>query len=289
MIKCTVNTTTGGKMVIVMDGVALRNRILDELHNKITCAGLCPMLAAILVGDDAASVVYVHNKEKYATIAGIQTTVVRMPVDVSTENIIDKINELNADKNVTGILIQLPLPEHIDTYRVLNSVAVEKDVDGFTDANIGRMYGAGRDFIVPCTPRGILALLDEYKIDVAGKNAVVIGRSNIVGRPMAHLLMGRNATVTVCHTKTPNIAEFTRRADIVVSATGRMKITGDMLKPGAVFIDVGMQRDENGKLCGDGDFESISAVAGYMTRTPGGTGPMTIAGLMQNTVDLIKF
>ena len=274
-------------MAIVMDGVALRNRILDELHGKIERAGAHPKLVAILVGDDAASAVYVRNKEKYATVAGIQPDVVRMPSSVSTEDIIAKIYELNADKSVTAILVQLPLPKHIDSHRVLNSVDVSKDVDGFTDANAGRMYGAGRDFIVPCTPRGILALLDEYKIDIAGKNAVVIGRSNIVGRPMAHMLMERNATVTICHSKTPNIADFTRNAYIVVSATGRMKITGDMLKPGSVFIDVGMQRDANGKLCGDGDFASISSVAGYVTPTPGGTGPMTIAGLMMNTVDLL--
>lgn len=273
-------------MAIIMDGVALRNRILNELRERVDCMGVHPKLVAILVGNDAASQVYVHNKEKYAAVAGIETDVIRMAADVSTEKIIEKIHELNTDKSVTGILVQLPLPEHIDAHRVLNSVDVSHDVDGFTDANIGRMYGAGRNFIIPCTPRGILMLLDEYKIDVAGKVAVVIGRSNIVGRPMAHMLTARNATVTLCHSKTPNIAEFTRNADIVVSATGKMKITGDMLKPGSVFIDVGMQRDENGKLCGDGDFASISAVAGYITPTPGGTGPMTIAGLMMNTVDL---
>ena len=273
-------------MATVMDGVALRNRILNELRERVDCMGVHPKLVAILVGNDAASQVYVHNKEKYAAVAGIETDVIRMPADVSTEKIIEKIYELNTDKSVTGILVQLPLPEHIDAHRVLNSVDISRDVDGFTDANIGRMYGAGRNFIIPCTPRGILMLLDEYKIDVSGRVAVVIGRSNIVGRPMAHMLTARNATVTLCHSKTPNIAEFTRNADIVVSATGKMKITGDMLKPGSVFIDVGMQRDENGKLCGDGDFASISAVAGYITPTPGGTGPMTIAGLMMNTVDL---
>lgn len=256
--------------------------MLNELRNRVESAGLHPKLVAILVGDDSASQVYVRNKEKYASLAGIETEVVRMPSDVDTDTIVSKIQELNADNSVTAILVQLPLPSHIDTDAVLNAVDVSKDVDGFTNANVGRMYGTGDNFIVPCTPRGILALLDEYKIDVSGKNAVVIGR------PMAQILLSRNATVTICHSKTPNIAECTRNADIVIAATGKMKITGDMLKPGAVFVDVGMQRDENGKLCGDGDFESCAAVIGYITPTPGGTGPMTIAGLMMNTVDLAK-
>ncbi len=275
-------------MAIVMDGVALRNRVLDALRVRVEKMARQPKLVAILVGDDPASQIYVRNKEKFAAAAGIATDVVRMHGDTDTNTIITKIHELNMDDSVTAILVQLPLPAHIDTHAVINAVDAAKDVDGFTDENIGRMYGAGRGFIVPCTPRGILALLDEYKIDVAGKNAVIIGRSNIVGRPMAQMLLARNATVTICHSRTPNIAEFTRCADIVVAATGKMTITGDMLKSGAVFIDVGMQRDENGKLHGDGDFESVSAVASYITPTPGGTGPMTIAGLMMNTVELAE-
>lgn len=275
-------------MATIMDGVALRNRVLDELREHVEKMSVRPKLIAVLVGDDPASQVYVRNKEKYASVAGIGTEVVRMSADVDTETLIKKIHELNADKTVTAILVQLPLPGHIDTYAVLNAVDVNKDVDGFTDANIGKMYGAGHGFIIPCTPRGILTLLDEYNIDVAGKHAVVIGRSNIVGKPMAQLLMARNVTVTVCHSRTPNIADFTRDADIVVAATGKITITGDMIKPGSVFIDVGMQRDENGKLRGDGDFESVAMVAGYITPTPGGTGPMTIAGLMMNTIDLAE-
>lgn len=275
-------------MAIIMDGVGLRNRLLDELRARVEKMSVRPKLVAILVGDDPASAVYVRNKEKYAAAAGIATDVVRMPAGVDTATIIAKIHELNADDSTTAILVQLPLPAHIDSYAVLNAVDARKDADGFTDVNIGKMYGGGHDFIVPCTPRGILALLDEYKIDVAGTRAVVIGRSNIVGRPMAHLLLMRNATVTICHSRTPNITEYTRDADIVVAATGKMTITGDMLKPGSVFIDVGMQRDENGKLRGDGDFDSVNAVAGYMTKTPGGTGPMTIAGLMMNTVELAE-
>lgn len=275
-------------MATIMDGVALRDKILDALRARVEQMPRRPKLVAVLIGDDAASAVYVRNKEKYAAVAGIATDVVRMSADVDTASVISKIHELNADDSVTAILVQLPLPAHIDTYAVLNAVDVTKDVDGFTDANIGKMYGAGRNFVVPCTPRGILALLDEYNIDVAGRGAVVIGRSNIVGRPMAQMLLSRNATVTVCHSRTPNIADFTRNADIVIAATGKMTITGDMIKPGAVFIDVGMRRDENGKLHGDGDFDSINAVAGFMTKTPGGTGPMTIAGLMMNTVELAE-
>jgi len=281
-----LQTKIGADMVIIMDGISLRDRILDELRNRVEQMSLHPKLVALLIGDDAASQVYVRNKEKYASVAGVNTEVVRMSADVDTDTVINKIHELNNDETVTAILVQLPLPAHIDTHAVLNAVDVNKDVDGFTDANIGKMYGAGHGFVIPCTPRGILALLDEYNIDVAGKNAVVIGRSNIVGKPMAQLLMARNATVIVCHSRTPNIADFTRNADIVVAATGKITITGDMIKPGSVFIDVGMQRDKNGKLRGDGDFESIAAIAGYITPTPGGTGPMTIAGLMMNTVDL---
>ena len=275
-------------MATIIDGVALRDKILDALRARVEQMPRRPKLVAVLIGDDAASAVYVRNKEKYAAVAGIATDVVRMSADVDTVSVISKIHELNADDSVTAILVQLPLPAYIDTYAVLNAVDVTKDVDGFTDANIGKMYGAGRGFVAPCTPRGILALLDEYNIDVAGRGAVVIGRSNIVGRPMAQMLLSRNATVTVCHSRTPNIADFTRNADIVIAATGKMTITGDMIKPGAVFIDVGMQRDANGKLRGDGDFESINTVAGFMTKTPGGTGPMTIAGLMMNTVELAE-
>ena len=273
-------------MVIVMDGTALRNRILRDLRLCIEKKGIQQKLVAILVGDDLASQLYVRNKEKYAAVAGIKTDVIRMPFDTNTETIISEIKKLNIDKSVTAILVQLPLPPHIDTRAVINSVDISKDVDGFTDENFGRMFGSGVDFITPCTPRGILALLDEYKIDVAGKNVVVVGRSNIVGKPMAQMLMTRNATVTVCHSHTSNIAEFTKNADIVIVATGKIKITGDMLKPGVVLIDVGMQHDKDGKLHGDVDFDSCFGVAGYITPTPGGTGPMTIAGLMMNTFDL---
>lgn len=273
-------------MVTLMNGTALRNRILKDLHADIKKMGMQPKLVAVLVGDDSASQLYVRNKEKYATIAGIKTDVIRMPFDTDTETIISQIKKLNADKTVTAILVQLPLPKHIDVHAVINAVDVSKDVDGFTDENFGRMFGSGMGFITPCTPRGILALLDEYKIDVDGKTVVIVGRSNIVGKPMAQMLMTRNATVTICHSHTSNISDFTKNADIVIAATGKIKITGDMLKPGVVLIDVGMQHDEAGHLHGDVDFDSCVDVAGYITPTPGGTGPMTIAGLMMNTFDL---
>lgn len=275
-------------MAIIMDGIELRNRILNDLQIRTENMAIKPKLIAILVGDDMASKIYVRNKEKYASVAGIETQIIRMPNETDTKTIVEKIHELNSDKSVSGILVQLPLPKHIDTHVVLNAVDVNKDVDGFTDANVGKMYGAGKEFITPCTPRGILALLNAYDIDIAGKNAVVIGRSNIVGKPMAQMLMMQNATVTICHSKTKNISDFTRKADIVIAATGKIKITGDMLKTGCVLIDVGMQRDEKGKLCGDADFDSCSQVAGFITPVPGGVGPMTIAGLMMNLVDLAQ-
>jgi len=273
-------------MAILMNGVALRNRILNELRTYVEDSGIKPKLVAVLVGDDSASKLYVHNKEKYAAIAGIATEIIYMPANVDTDTIIKQIQKLNADTDVTAVLVQLPLPKHIDTRAVINAVDISKDVDGFTDENIGRLFGSGTDFIMPCTPRGILALLNEYKIDIAGKNVVIIGRSNIVGKPLAQILMSQNATVTICHSHTKNISEFTKNADIVISATGKIKITGDMLKSGSVFIDVGMQYDSNGKLHGDADFDSCASVVGYITPTPGGTGPMTIAGLMMNTIDL---
>lgn len=275
-------------MAVIMDGIALRNRILNELKIRVDNMSKKPKLVAILVGNDPASQIYVRNKEKFAEIAGIETDVIRMPETSSTNDVVSIIEKLNTDESVNAILVQLPLPKHIDTKTVLNTVSETKDVDGFTDANIGKMFGSGDKYIIPCTPRGIMEILDEYKIDIAGKNAVIIGRSDIVGKPTAMMLLNRNATVTICHSKTQNISEYTRRADIIVAATGKIKITGDMIKPGCVLLDVGMQRDENGKLHGDCDFESCEKIAGYITPTPGGIGPMTIAGLMQNAVDITE-
>lgn len=273
-------------MTVIIDGIALRNRILNELKIRVDKMSKKPKLVAILVGTDPASQIYVRNKEKFAEIAGIETNVIHMPETATTNDLTSIIEKLNKDESVNAILVQLPLPKHIDTKTVLNTVSETKDVDGFTDANIGKMYGSGNKYIIPCTPRGILEILDEYKIDIAGKNAVIIGRSDIVGKPTAMMFLRKNATVTICHSKTPNISKYTRNADIIVAATGKIKITGDMIKPGCVLLDVGMQRDENGKLHGDCDFESCEQVAGYITPTPGGIGPMTIAGLMENVVDM---
>lgn len=273
-------------MAVIIDGITLRNRILNELKIRVDKMSQKPKLVAILVGTDPASQIYVRNKEKFAEIAGIETNVIRIPETSTTNDLTLIIEKLNQDESVNTILVQLPLPKHIDTKTVLNTVSETKDVDGFTDANIGKMYGSGNKYIIPCTPRGIFEILDEYKIDIAGKNAVIIGRSDIVGKPTAMMFLRRNATVTICHSKTPNISEYTRNADIIVAATGKIKITGDMIKSGCVLLDVGMQRDENGKLHGDCDFESCKQVAGYITPTPGGIGPMTIAGLMENVVDI---
>ena len=271
-----------------MDGIALRNRILNELKIRVDKISQKPKLVAVLVGNDPASQIYVRNKEKFAEIAGIETDVIRMPETSTTNDLISTVEKLNDDKSVNAILVQLPLPKHIDTKTVLNTVSETKDVDGFTDTNICKMFGSGNNYIIPCTPRGILEILDEYKIDVAGKNAVIIGRSDIVGKPTAMMLLQRNATVTICHSKTQNLSEYTRNADIIVAATGKIKITGDIIKPGCILLDVGMQRDENGKLHGDCDFESCEKIAGYITPTPGGIGPMTIAGLMENVIDITE-
>ena len=275
-------------MAVIMDGIALRNRILNELKIRVDKISQKPKLVAVLVGNDPASQIYVRNKEKFAEIAGIETDVIRMPETSTTNDLISTVEKLNDDKSVNAILVQLPLPKHIDTKTVLNTVSETKDVDGFTDTNICKMFGSGNNYIIPCTPRGILEILDEYKIDVAGKNAVIIGRSDIVGKPTAMMLLQRNATVTICHSKTQNLSEYTRNADIIVAATGKIKITGDIIKPGCILLDVGMQRDENGKLHGDCDFESCEKIAGYITPTPGGIGPMTIAGLMENVIDITE-
>ena len=273
----------------ILDGKALaetiRAEIKEDVAKFIAETGVQPTLAVVLVGEDPASQVYVRNKELACEKAGLRSVLRRLPASTTTEELETLVAQLNGDPNVHGVLVQLPLPKHIDEKRILDLISPEKDVDAFHPENVG-LISQGRPRFLPCTPYGIQQLLVRYGIETTGKRAVVVGRSDIVGKPMAHMLLMRNATVTICHSKTPIIAEFTRNADIVVAATGKIKITGDMLKPGSVFIDVGMQRDENGKLCGDGDFASCSAVAGFITPTPGGTGPMTIAGLMMNTVDL---
>ena len=258
-------------------------RQVVELNEKY---GKTPNLIVILVGDDPGSVSYVTGKAKAATEIGIRNTTLRYPDTVTEEEILTLIDKLNNDDDVDGILVQLPLPVHIDENKVIEAILPEKDVDGFHPCNVGRMW-LRQPTSLPCTPKGIIKLLKTAGIEIEGKEAVVIGRSNIVGQPVAKLLLDNNATVTVAHSRTKNLAEVTRRADILVAAIGKARfITADMIKPGAVVIDVGVNRDErNGKLCGDVDFEAAVDVASYITPVPGGVGPMTIACLMENTVE----
>lgn len=250
--------------------------------------GKRPGLAVILVGEDPASCTYVKNKELACREVGFYSEVHRLPEETTEEELLGLIGELNANEKIHGILVQLPVPRHINESRVIESIAPEKDVDAFSYASVGRIMVGNPDFL-PCTPAGVMALLEEYDISVEGKHAVVIGRSNIVGKPQAMLLLHKNATVTVCHSKTQNLKEIARTADILVVAIGRAKFVGaDMVKEGAVVIDVGMNRDENGKLCGDVDFAAVCEKASYITPVPGGCGPMTITMLLQNTLTAAK-
>ena len=238
----------------------------------------------VLVGNDPASRVYVNNKKKACEEIGVYSEEYTMPEETTQEQLLELVETLNNSDKVHGILVQLPLPKHLDEKAVINAINPKKDVDAFHPVNVGKIMIGDFDF-VPCTPAGVMELIYESGIEVSGKECVVIGRSNIVGKPQAMLLLHKNGTVTVCHSKTKDLKEVTRRADILVAAVGRAKfVTSDMVKEGAVVIDVGMNRDENGKLCGDVDFEAVKEVAGAITPVPGGVGPMTIAMLMKNTV-----
>ena len=275
-------------MAIILDGKKLRNKILDNLKNKISSFQIKPKLVVILVGNNPASMIYVGNKQKCAQEIGIISEVINYPSNVTETELISKIQELNEDISVNAILVQLPLPEHISKTKIIETIKPEKDVDGFTNYNFGKLFSGDEPFVYPCTPKGILLLLDEYGIELEGKNAVVIGRSNIVGYPMSQMLLRRNATVTVCHSHTKNLPQITKTADIVVSAVGKNIIKGEMLKNNCVVIDVGIFKDESGKLHGDVDFDSSSKIASYISPVPGGVGPMTIASLMLNTVELFE-
>ncbi len=243
-----------------------------------------PCLAVILVGEDPASQIYVKNKAKACEACGITSLEYRLPADTDEAEVLALIERLNKNDTVDGILCQLPLPAHVSEKRVTNAISPDKDVDGFHPVNVGRLY-TGEDCFVPCTPAGILRILYEAGVELTGKRAAVIGRSNIVGKPVAALLLQKNATVTVCHSKTPDVGAVTREADVVVAAVGRSKfLKADMVKPGAVVIDVGINRGPDGKLSGDVDFDAVREVAGAITPVPGGVGPMTIAMLMMNAV-----
>ncbi len=273
----------------IIDGKAVSLEVKESVKARIEeiVAGgqRKPCLAVIIVGDNPASRSYVRGKIKAAEFVGMESRLIELPEDVSEQALLEKIEALNADSLVDGLLVQLPLPKHIDEEKVIDAIAVEKDVDGFHPANVANLW-LGRPCTVPCTPKGIIHLIRSTGVDVSGKKAVVVGRSNIVGKPVAKLLLDLNATVTIAHSRTRDLADVTREADILVAAVGRPRmITGDMIKPGAVVIDVGINRTEDGKLVGDVDFDSASQVAGYITPVPGGVGPMTIAMLMQNTLE----
>ncbi len=271
----------------ILDGKALAAEIRSEVKTQVAALaekGVSTALAVILVGDDSASQVYVRNKIKACADTGIRSLEFRMPAETTQQQLLAKIAELNADENVDGILVQLPLPKQINADAVISAIAPAKDVDGFHVANAGALV-TGKQGFVPCTPFGVMRLIEKSGVNPRGKSAVIVGRSNIVGKPMALLLLAADATVTVAHSRTPDLSAVTRNADILVAAVGRAKlIKADMVNPGAVVIDVGMNRDETGKLCGDVDFAEVKEIAGSITPVPGGVGPMTIAMLMQNTV-----
>ncbi len=251
---------------------------------ELKAEGIDPCLAVIIVGNDSASRVYVNNKKKACEYIGIRSIEYALPEETTQEELLELIQELNGRVDVNGILCQLPLPKHINEETILNSIAVEKDVDAFHPVNVGKIMIGNFDFL-PCTPAGVMELLDDAGIDLNGKECVVIGRSNIVGKPQAMLLLHKNATVTICHSRTKDLKEVCKRADVLVVAVGRAKmVDASYIKDGAVVIDVGMDRDENGKLCGDVDFDSACTKASYITPVPGGVGPMTIATLMKNAV-----
>ena len=273
-------------MAIILDGKMLRDKIFESLKAKLNKMQQKPTLAVILVGENPASQIYVRNKKKTAEKLGINSLSIEYPSDISEEELLNKIKELNSDEKVTAILVQLPLPAHINKNRIIDAILPQKDVDGLTPYNLGKLFSGEEPYVYPCTPKGILLLLDEYNIKLEGKNIVVVGRSNLVGKPVAQMLLKRNATVTMCHSHTKNLSEITKTADIIVSAVGKKVIGEKMLKSDCVVIDVGIFRDENGKISGDVDFENVSKTAAYISPVPGGVGPMTIASLMLNTVEL---
>lgn len=278
-------------MAKLLSGKAVSARVKEELKKEaavLTAEGTKPGLAVVIVGDDPASKVYVANKEKACAELDFYSEKHALPADTTEEDLLALIDRLNNDSKIHGILVQLPLPDHLDDKIIINHILPEKDVDAFHPINVGKIMIGDFDF-VPCTPAGVMELIKESGVSAEGKECVVIGRSNIVGKPMSMLLLHQNGTVTMCHSRTQNLPEVTCRADILVAAVGIPKfVKADMVKPGAVVIDVGMDRDENGKLCGDVDFAEVEPIAGAITPVPGGVGPMTIAMLMRNTLTAAK-
>jgi methylenetetrahydrofolate dehydrogenase (NADP+)/methenyltetrahydrofolate cyclohydrolase len=275
-------------MANIIDGKAVSAAVRAEAAKEVETLkverGAVPGLAVVIVGDDPASRVYVNNKKKACAEIGIYSEEYALPAETTQEALLELVHSLNHKKEINGILVQLPLPGHLDEKAVIEAIDPMKDVDAFHAANVGHIMIGDYHFL-PCTPAGVMELLRSCGISAAGKRCVVIGRSNIVGKPMAMLLLHQNGTVTICHSKTQNLAALCREADILVAAVGKARfVTADMVKPGAVVIDVGMNRDENGKLCGDVDFAAVEPLASYITPVPGGVGPMTIAMLMKNTI-----
>lgn len=275
-------------MTTILDGKKLRDKIIENLKAKVDTFDEKPTLVVILVGENPASKIYVNNKKKMAEKIGIHSEVINYPANITETELLDKIEELNNNKKVTAILVQLPLPKHISKDNVMNKIIPSKDVDGFTPYNFGKLFSGETPTVYPCTPKGILLLLDEYNIEIEGKHVVIVGRSNIVGKPLSQMMLNKNATVTICHSHTKNLSQITKTADILVSAVGKNIIEGEMLKTDCVIVDVGIFKDENGKTRGDVDFESASKIASFISPVPGGVGPMTIASLMLNTVELFE-
>jgi len=272
----------------LIDGVALSKQLRGEIAQRaaaLKARGLTPGLAVILVGDNPASQVYVRNKVKACEDSGLHSVLEKYEASMTEGQLLARIEALNQDPSIHGILVQLPLPAHIDAHKVIEAISPAKDVDGFHVASAGALM-VGQPGFWPCTPYGCMKMLESISYDLKGKHAVVIGRSNIVGKPMALMLLGRNATVTVCHSATKDLKAMTLQADVIVAAVGKRNVlTADMVKPGAVVIDVGMNRNDEGKLCGDVDFEGVKQVAGWITPVPGGVGPMTITMLLVNTLE----
>lgn len=279
-------------MAVVVSGKDLSQELKDQMKDEVVLLkeknGREPHLVVILVGNNPSSISYVTGKEKACLYIGIKNSTIRLDEDVTEEVLLNLIDELNNDNDVDGILVQLPLPKHIKEEKVIEKIAIEKDVDGFHPLNVANLW-LKKECMLPCTPKGIIKLLDKSNIEIAGKNAVVMGRSNIVGLPISKLLLDRNATVTITHSKTQNLKEVTNKADILIAAIGKARfVKADMVKEGAVVIDVGVNRDEAGKLCGDVDFDEVEPKVSVITKVPGGVGPMTICCLMENTIEAYK-
>lgn len=276
-------------MAEIINGKEIAENILNNIKKEVESYDVKPTLAVIIVGNDPASKVYVKNKIKKSEFLGFNSILKELPENTTKEELLDVIKNLNNDKNVNGILLQLPLPKGLDEKDFLDEISPIKDVDGFTTYNSGKLFKGEKPYAVACTPKGIIKLLETKNINLEGKLAVVIGRSNIVGKPIAALLLQKNATVIQAHSKTKNLPEILKLADVIISATGKEEfIKGDIVKEGAVIIDVGITRNKNGKLTGDIDFESVNKKVSYITPVPGGVGPMTIASLMENTLELYK-